>query len=136
MLEHSFQHLSEIAVGAPSLGASIVGVQLDELRALSDAYAAPLLEIGDAVPLRGALRLDAASAIELADTPSLSSRSAVGTRRLGLRARTRSTLNHAVASQRRRRRRSLSAGDRVHAADGVSEKVARHLGVLDRAAAV
>lgn len=50
---------------------AIVGAQLDELRALSDAYAPPLLHVGDAVPLRLALRLDALSASELAGSKEL-----------------------------------------------------------------
>jgi hypothetical protein len=86
-LERSFHELAEPSTSgtghARSLGAAVVSVQLDELRALVDAYAHPLLEIGDAVPLRGVLRLDASSALELADTPaSVASAADVGNVRL------------------------------------------------------
>lgn len=47
MLEHSFHELEQFnnkpAAAGPPLGVAIVGVQLDEVRALMDAYAPPLL---------------------------------------------------------------------------------------------
>jgi hypothetical protein len=49
MLEHSFHELEQFnkaagaAAAGPPLGVAIVGVQLDEVRALMEAYAPPLL---------------------------------------------------------------------------------------------
>ena len=69
-LERSFRELQErvgdAAAPAPELNKAIVETQLTELRALRDAYAAPVLVVGDAVPLRFAVRIDGEQACELA----------------------------------------------------------------------
>jgi hypothetical protein len=70
-LQRSFHDLAERlapqAAPVANLNKVIVNAQLDELRALCEAYAPPLLIVSDAAPLRLAFRIDGGQACELAE---------------------------------------------------------------------
>jgi hypothetical protein len=70
-LQRSFHDVAERlqpqAAPSADLHKVIVNAQLEELRALCEAYAPPLLIVSDAVPLRLAFRIDGAEACELAE---------------------------------------------------------------------
>jgi hypothetical protein len=70
-LQRSFHELAERlapqAAPVANLNTVIVNAQLDELRALCEAYAPPLLIVSDAAPLRLAFRIDGGQACELAE---------------------------------------------------------------------
>jgi hypothetical protein len=68
-LQSSFRDLAErLQERKPAnVNGAIVETQLEELRALREAYDAPLLVVGDAVPLRLAFRIGGAEACELAE---------------------------------------------------------------------